>query len=552
MWIRGFQKLVFLSFCSVALSCSLAEAAPVQGDASGCQNLKGVRNLTILSARLVAAAGSIPDYCYVRGLIAPAIHYHLQLPLPANWNGRFLNWGDGAKDGDLDFADHRVAEGYAVANSNTGHDAGSEPGAWFAHNNPQAQIDFGYRAVNLTIKAARTLVRAYYGRPPEYSYHEGCSTGGRQGLMEAQRFPYDFDGIVAGAPVNFYQETNMTHVWMLQRVFANKFAGNLAYDGDGDGQAEGLEKLEILRKRVLEKCDSNDGIRDQVVDDPLACDFVPNRDLIDLMCEGGSDGGGCFTSAQVRLIEDFYQGAYDSRGVPVFKGLSLGAEYGWARYIASAENSMSPLALVNASNHGAFLFYEKDPGVPVPDPADLSYQPDRTSLLPEWAWWEFNIDDITAGKADFMKAITNAADPDLKRFLLEKRGKLILYHGWGDVAAHPEPTLDYYKDVVKTTFGGDVEKAREDARIFMVPGMSHCGGGPGPNDWDKLAPLVNWVENGVAPEFVVAVHREGDRVENERKVCAYPEQASYSGPERGADDPANWLATNFECRAAAN
>ncbi len=136
--------------------------------------------------------------------------------------------GDGGKDGDLDFADHRVAQGYAVANSNTGHDSGTEPRASFGFNNRQAEIDFGYRAIHLTVNAARTLIEAYYQRPPGYSYFEGCSTGGRQGLMEAQRYPYDFDGIIAGAPVNYYQELNTTHVFNLQGVFRDDLAGNLA------------------------------------------------------------------------------------------------------------------------------------------------------------------------------------------------------------------------------------------------------------------------------------------------------------------------------------
>jgi len=222
---------------------------------SACRALTNIRNLTILSAELRPATGSTPPYCYVRGLISPAIHYHVQLPLPANWNGRFLKWGDGGKDGNLDFANPRVAQGYAVANSNTGHDSGAEPRASFGFNNRQAEIDFGYRAVHLTAHAAKTVIRAYYARDPQYSYFEGCSTGGRQGLMEAQRFPYDFDGIVAGAPVNFYAAMHTAVVWMFQKVYANNFGGNLAFDADGDGVPESLTKLNMLREAVLAKCD---------------------------------------------------------------------------------------------------------------------------------------------------------------------------------------------------------------------------------------------------------------------------------------------------------
>ena len=209
------SRLLATSICLLGAGSGLIVAQIPSPDEIACQALLEIRNLTLRLARLVEATETTPRYCYVKGLISPAIVYHVQLPLPRNWNGRFVNWGDGAKDGDLDFADHRVAEGYAVANSNTGHDSGSEPGASFGYNNRQAEIDFGYRAVHLTVNAAKTVIAAYYGKAAAYSYHEGCSTGGRQGLMEAQRYPDDFDGIVAGAPANHYQDMNAVRVWLL-------------------------------------------------------------------------------------------------------------------------------------------------------------------------------------------------------------------------------------------------------------------------------------------------------------------------------------------------
>ena len=347
-----------------------------------------------MSARLRPAAGATPEYCYVKGTIPPGITYHVQLPLPSAWNGRFLKWGDGTKDGDLDFADHRLAQGYAVANSNMGHDAGAEPGAWFGYDNRQAEIDFAYRAVHLTANAAKSVIEAYYDRKPDHSYFEGCSTGGREGLMEAQRFPDDFDGIAAGAPVMFYQELNAAHTWLLQRVFRDGFAGNLAYDADGDGKPESLRKLTILNDAVLAQCDAKDGIRDGVVDAPLACGFDPARDLADKMCASGVDGDDCFTPAQLQTIKDFYSGPYDSAGASVLKGRALGSELGWTEYMPHAGNGMFPEHLYNARDHTAFLFYESDPGVPVPRANDLSYTPDKGASPPEWAWWEFDIDDV--------------------------------------------------------------------------------------------------------------------------------------------------------------
>ena len=514
-----------------------------------CTALTGIPNLTLTSAELVPATDTIPQYCYVKGLISPAIVYHVQLPLPENWNGRFLQWGDGGKDGDLDFADHRVAEGYAVANSNTGHDNGSEPGSSFGFDNRQAEIDFGYRAVHLTVNATQTVLKEYYGEGPEYSYFEGCSTGGNQGLTEAQRYPYDFDGIVVGAPVFHYQATNVSHNFILQKVFRNDFEGNLAFDSDGNGLPDSLTKIEILEEAVLNQCDGQDGITDGVIDDPLSCDFDARKDLAAMMCAGDVDADDCFTTTQLQVIQDMYAGPYDSKGVSILKGKVFGSEWAWASsYFPHEGNSLFPVNLGYIQNHFNYIFYEKDPGVPPPDVTDLSYSPDKTRIPPEYAWWEFNVDDVTAGRGDLMMSIFDAKDPDLTRFLVQNEGKLILYHGWSDFSAAPEPTLDYYKDVVSTTFEGDLETASDRARLFMVPGMGHCRGGPGPNDWDKLPPLVEWVEKGKAPDSIVATHRTDGVVDNERPLCPYPEQAVYTGPAGGANDPANWTAGNFTCQ----
>jgi hypothetical protein len=237
-----------IRFVAIALCTAAASLGHAQGSLeTDCEALESLANLTIDSAALTAATAATPAYCYVRGTISGTIRFHMQLPLPADWNGRLLNMGDGGKDGDLDYSDHRLAQGYAVANSNTGHDAGAERGASFARDDEQAVIDFGWRAVHLTASASKTVVRAYYGRPSEYDYFEGCSTGGRQGLMEAQRFPEDFDGIVSGAPVYDYQVTNITNLWMARLSFLDGFAGNLAYDSDGNGLPDDLTKWQIVR-----------------------------------------------------------------------------------------------------------------------------------------------------------------------------------------------------------------------------------------------------------------------------------------------------------------
>jgi feruloyl esterase len=444
-----------------------------------------------------------------------------------------------------------------VANSNTGHDNGSEPYASFAFSNQQGLVDFAYRAVHVTANASKTLVQAYYGKPQEYAYWEGCSQGGRQGMMESQRFPDDFDGIVVGAPVYSYQRLNMEDLWSLQLLMKDKFAGNLAYDVDGDGSYKSLTKLEMLRKAVLDKCDAKDGVKDGVVSDPEHCDFNPDADLANKMCPGDKNADACFTKRQVETIKQLYAGPFDSKGVHVYPGLAYGSEFAWPRnLIPYGGNNFTPSHMVYEMDHVNFLFYEESPGIPPPNVKDLSFPLDKKAPFPEYAWWEFNIDDVTAGKGDARSKLLDATYPDLTRFLIRRNGKMIFYQGWGDGDTYPQATIDYFNEMVKTTFGGDHAAAAHKTRLFMVPGMGHCSGGPGPNEWDKLAPLAEWVEKGKAPDAIVAVYRSDSRsgvsqsapVNNERKLCPYPRQAVYTGPAGGENDRRNWIAGNFTCK----
>ncbi len=472
----------------------------------------------------------------------------MQLPTRGAWNGRLLNIGDGGKDGALNVADQELAQGYAVANSNGGHDSGSEPGASFG-TDLESIIDFGYRAVHLTAVASKTVVRKYYGRPADRAYFAGCSTGGRQGLMEAQRFPDDFDGIVAGAPVFDYEAVNVTHVWLAQRLFADHFAGNLAFDKDGDGVPESLTKSRMLKDAVIAACDEKDGIKDGLIDDPLVCTFKPETNLAGMMCPGDVNADTCFTKAQVRMIADTYRGPYDSKGKSIRKGLALGSEFGWdVSRLAHKGNNMLPGDLSYGTDHFNYLFYQQSPGLPPPVANNTAIALDKRGVLPEFAWWEFNVDDVAAGKGAFMAKILEATDPDLTRFLKRRNAKLLLYHGWGDVTVAAEPTLDYYKQVVQTTFGGDMSAAREKTRLFMVPGMAHCEGGPGCDRFERLGALVSWVEKGQAPDYVVAEHLTNGIVDNQRRICAYPQKAVYVGPAGGQNTPANWVEKNFACR----
>ncbi len=547
----AFSSLLSLGVASLAsLAPASVQAQVTATDAQSCDALRDMRNLTIIRAGIRENSSDGSSYCYVRGIISPAIHFHAQLPLPQNWNGRYLMWGDGGKDGDLDYADHRVAEGYAVTNSNLGHDNGVEPGASFGFNNRQAEIDFGYRAVHLTVQAGKLLVNTYYDQGPAYSYFEGCSQGGRQGFMSAQRFPNDFDGIVAGAPAFNYQGLNAAGTWNLQRMFRNNLAGNLAVDSNGDGSYDSLNLIDVLHERVLQKCDASDGLRDGLVSDPLNCNFNPDNDLSDLMCPSGSASDSCFTPAQLQTINDFYNGPRDDAGRQVYPGKMFGSEPRWpGYYVPSARNNMGPSKLMGvAGDHMNYLFYDQDPGVTVPDVRDIHYQARTDGVIPEFHWFDWNINDFFSGKGDVMKAITDANDSDLTQFLVDADGKMIIYHGLVDTLIVATDTINYYNDMVDTTFAGNMAAAQDKARLYLAPGMGHCRGGPGPDSWDKLAPLVDWVENGNAPESIIATHSTDGVVDNERPLCTYPEQASYVGPADGAGNPENWVAENFVCR----
>ena len=184
----------------------------------------------------------------------------------------------------------------------------------------------------------------------------------------------------------------------------------------------------------------------------------------------------------------------------------------------------------------------------MPGATAFTHKPDKKATPPEYAWWEFNVDDFTAGKAKFMMAITDATDPDLTRFLKRQNGRLVLYHGWADPTRQSQPTVDYYQSVVEKTFDGNLDAAKDKIRLFMVPGMAHCSGGPGLSEWDGLPALVNWVENGIAPRSIAGQHRTNGVIDNRRPVCAYPERAVYTGPAGGQNNPANWIEGNFSCR----
>lgn len=539
----------------VIAACSTTEHAANRIDKifddeelADCRELVLHPGLTITYADVVEKSEGVPAHCYVKGVISNSISWHAQLPARVNWSGRFVHKGDGGIDGDLDFRaglykDSWIRTGDAVANSNTGHDVGTGPN--WALDNRQAEVDFGYRAVHLTTVAAKTLIEAYYGRPPEASYHVGCSNGGRQGLIAAQRFPQDFDGIVAGAPSIFRAANFYHHLKLMQHLYRDGMAANLADDGDGDGTPDSLGNVRLLHRAILDRCDTIDGVRDEVIDYPPACDFDLDGFLAQHACAGAAAEASCFTAAQADYVRHLYAGSAKPGGALVYPGVVPGSEYAWEPFAATAGNGMKPYVLESIMRRFQSVF-DIDPGVAPADYTDVK-QRVHGGALPEWAWWNYDVERLFDDTVE-MTAIYDATETDLRRFFEDYDGRLLLYQGWDDPFHAADMIIDYYENVVANSFGGDHEAAGERVRLFMMPGVQHCNYGPGPDRWEYLQVISNWVERSEPPDRIVSWRQPFDVRVNERPLCPYPQRAVYDGPDGGQDDPANWVAANFECR----
>jgi feruloyl esterase len=459
----------------------------------------------IESTNVVAATVTTPEHCDVRDTIWPEAKFALKLP--KNWNQRFIMVGNGGTAGTISLAamEPGLRRGFAVVSTDTGHDAAKEPGASFAYpgpNNPNAKrklIDFAYQAVHETAVLAKQIIRAHYGAAPRYSYWQGCSTGGRQGLMEAQRYPEDFDGLVVGAPVLNHTFQNMRHIWNARAV-------------SGPG-AIASNKLPTLANAVYKKCDGIDGLEDGLIDDPRRCKFDPAIDLPG--CPANEDNPNCFTPAQIESLRKIYGGVRNSVKL-LFSGQPVGAEVlaqnrsGWDALISGASLNL-PLTYMR------YAFFDPPPG-------------------PTWDYKLFNFDTDPQRMAGYA-AIGNATNPDLRK-LKQRGGRIIHYHGWADTGPTAFMSADYYESVL-AKMG---EKAtKEFYRLFLIPGMFHCRGGVGCDTVDWLTAIVDWVEKGKAPGSLLGAHVEGSVTRRTRPLCSYPQVARYKGT--GSID----AAENFIC-----
>lgn len=465
-----------------------AVAAPPKMDCRALVSLTGYQ-FSIETAVLVPATADLPEHCRVTGQILPEVRF--EVALPTAWKGRLYMFGNGGYAGEALTAPARIntrnlalRQGFVVGQNNTGHDAAIEPLATFALNR-QKLLDYAYRAVHVTAETSKELIRRYYGNDPAKSYFDGCSTGGRQGLMSAQRFPADFDGIAVGAPVLNFTDTMISYISDLRALETGAFPP---------------DKVKLLAERVVAKCDPVDGLVDGLVDDPRRCAFNPRTDLP--ICGGSGASSDCFSPGQVQALEAIYRGARAGER-QLFFGRPLLTEVGGPYQFAP--------------DFFRYMAFGK------PDPhyeaiKSLNFETDVQRLAE-------------------IRNLVNATDADLTRFKA-RGGKIIMYFGWVDASLNPLMGVDYYHGVQKHF----ATSTSEFFKLYMVPGMFHCRGGPGPSVFDAFTPLVNWVEKGKSPAEIIASQAPGAAART-RPLCPYPEVAKYNG--RGSIDD----AANFACRS---
>jgi feruloyl esterase len=510
-----------------------------------CESLKALKlpNVTITSAALVTGSQApalpgmattsapLPAHCVVQAIARPTSDSEIQLEvwLPlTNWNGKYEQWGNGGWAGSImpAYLADGVKRGYAVAATDDGHKGISTDASW-AIGHPEKLIDYAYRAVHETSVDAHAIVEAFYSKGTQRSYFVGCSDGGREALMEAQRFPEDFDGIVAGAPANNWSGMMPEMVWNEQALL-----------GTPDS-AIPPAKLPAIQKAALDACDALDGVKDGLIEDPRQCHFNPDV----LACKQGADTSDCLTQPQLTALKKIYAGPRDPRnGKQIFPGLAPGTENGmagWSIWVTAAKPENATQFKFGNSGFGQSVYEQ-----------------------PNWDFRKLTFTDEIDFAYHKNGWLLDSTSPDLRSFR-DHHGKLIQYHGWGDAAISPYNSIAYYESVQEflTKYSdprADASKPVSDFyRLFMIPGMGHCGMGTGPNRFgnplqatdptdperDVLAALDRWVETDIAPDHIIGQGTApGDSSKKlTRPLCPYPQIAHY----KGAGDTND--AASFEC-----
>jgi feruloyl esterase len=529
------RLISMLGYTAVAVGLAAAAACGTGGSSSttaaaaaepmSCEAIAtlALPETTITLAEAVAAGPftppgarrplELPAFCRVAATTSPAVNFEVWLPAEG-WNGKFHTAGNGGMAGVISYDAMAGAlnRGYATASTDTGHvrpGAGGFDASW-ALDRPDLIEDFGHRSLHMTAVNGKALTEGYYGSAPDHSYYVGCSKGGQQGMMEAQRYPDDFDGLLVGDPAHAWTQFYAgAHLWY-----------SLATLDDPESYIP-PDKVWILGDAVTAACDTLDGVEDGVIDDPRNCLFDPEV----LTCLVDQDRDTCLTPKQVQAVTDIWSGPRSAAGALLYPGLVPGGEAapgGWSSWVTGRE----PFTGTHWLGADGFM-------------KNMVFDD------PEWDFRTWDYDrDLPIALAKTGPAL-DATDPDL-RPLRDRGGKLLLYHGWSDADISPLGTIAYYEQVVRLLGDGRDEvtalaETQDFFRLFMVPGMGHCRGGPGPDRFDGLTALEQWVEEGVAPARIIASKLEGGEVVRTRPLCPYPQVARWNGTGSIED------AANFAC-----
>jgi feruloyl esterase len=463
--------------------------------ANSCESLRSLKlaNTTITTAETVAAGtfrmpgsatntadfSKLPAFCRLAATLTPSADSDIKIEvwLPASgWNDKYEAVGNGGWAGAISYTAMAAAlqRGYATSSTDTGHTGTS---AAFALGHIEKLTDYAYRSEHEMTVASKAIVQAFYGRAPKLSYFNGCSTGGRQAIVEAKRFPDDFDGIIAGAAANPKTHLDSWRLWMAQAMLKDK------------DSFIPPEKHVLIHRAVLAKCDALDGVTDGLIEDPTRCQFQPKS----LLCQAG-DAPNCLTAAQIEAATVIMSPVKNRKtGELIFPGFEPGNELGWTRMLGG------------------------------PGPYETALDQFRYIVFndPKWDWRTFDLERDVAAADKSGQGLLSAVDPNLSAFA--RHGKLLMYHGWADQDIAPQASINFYMSSTEAT----AVPASQWVRLFMVPGMQHCGGGEGPNTFNMIAAIELWVEHSKAPAEILASHSTAGTVDRTRPLCPYPQVARY-------------------------
>ena len=507
--VTDVRKIILVLMLAVMSSVIMPGSSQAQDSVYKLESLPLLPDVTITS---VTQETQPAPHCKVAGVIGPEIHF--ELLLPKKWNGKFVMGGGGGFVGlvvNSALAYGALQNGYATVGTDTGHQGHPLDASW-AHNNLERLVNFGHQAVHRTAVTAKALTRAYYQKDITRNYFVGCSRGGGQALMEAQRYPEDFEGIVAGAPA---------YNWTTGLGAGTTQINQAMYPDPNNLQQAvvGPKEQELIESSYLAMCDELDGIKDGILNDPRGCKF----DVATLLCKGEKTDG-CLSKAQLTAVKTVYEGPKDAQGNQMFSGFAFGGETstgGWPRWLTGGLKFQSDLDEFQGGIDVG------DTVAPVAPSAHFAFGNGVMKYFvyndPDWTYKNYNFDTFYEDTKRVGETL-NATNPDLSAYR-KRGGKLLIFTGWSDAAITPLGTIAYYEDVLAHD-----KNAADDTRLFMMPGIEHCFGGPGPSFTNYLDEIDKWVETGKAPDQTAAYWLDEKlQLSGSRLICAYPKIAKYDG-----------------------